>query len=109
MKLDVADIGEKMIGAVSGVLKGQAPSVLGAANDEFRQIAHQIVSIGEGVADGSIKPEAAPILFKMQRESWKGAIIEVTGLAEILAENALNAALDVVKTTVNGAIGLAII
>jgi hypothetical protein len=67
------------------------------------------VSIGEGVADGSIKPEAAPILLNMQKESWKGAIIEATGLAEIVVENAINAALDVVKTTVNNAIGLALI
>lgn len=109
MTLNVTQIGDQMIGAVSSVLKGQAPSVLDAAKNEFQQIARQIVAIGEGIADGSIKPEAAPILLKMQKESWKGAIIEVTGLAEFVVENAINAALDVVKGSVNGALGLALI
>jgi hypothetical protein len=109
MALDVGTLASQMLGAALPILKRDAQEAESFAKTEFTKIAQTIVSIGEQVAAGQIDEQQAGLLLDMQTSASRNVLLTLQGLALLAVEEAINAALAVVKTAVNMALGFALI
>jgi hypothetical protein len=109
MALDVGTLATQMLSAALPILKKDAQDAESFAKTEFTKIAQTIVSIGEQVASGQINQQQAGLLLDMQTSASRNVLLTLQGLALLAVEEAINAALDVVKTAVNTALGFALI
>jgi len=104
MALDAGMLADQMLGAALPILKKHAQDAESFAKAEFTKIAQTIVSIGEQVAGGQINQQQAVLLLNMQTTASRNVLLCLKGLALLAAEEAINAALGVVKTAVNAAL-----
>jgi hypothetical protein len=109
MALDVGTLATQMLGAALPILKKDASDAESFAKTEFTKIAQTIVSIGEQVAAGQIDQQQASLLLDMQTSASRNVLLTLKGLALLAVQEAINAALSVVKTAVNTALGFALI
>lgn len=98
-----------MSNAAASVLKAKWPEVKSYAEAEFRKIGHTIELIAREFAAGEITEEQATLLLDMQKGASRSVMITVEGMAVVAAEQAINAAFDAVRQSVNTAIGFALI
>ena len=109
MALDVGTLANQMLGAALPILKKDAQDAESFAKTEFTKIAQTIVSIGEQLTAGIINEDQATLLLDMQTSASRNVLLTLEGLALLAVEEAINAALDVVKNTVNAALGFALL
>lgn len=109
MTLKVDTLAKQMLGAALPILKEHARDADSFARTEFSKVALTIVSIQEQLASGQINPLQAELLLEMQRIASRTVLLALKGMALLTAEEAMNAALNVVKTAVNSAVGFALI
>jgi hypothetical protein len=109
MALDIGQIGKDMFAAAFAVLKDKAPQIKNVAQTEFSKIAQTIGLIGQELAEGRISEDEAKILLDMQKSATRSVLLMAEGLSLLVAEQALNAALGVVRVAVNGALGFALL
>jgi hypothetical protein len=109
MALDAAALAVSMIAAAKGQLKKKWPLVREYAESEARKTAETLVMIEKLYAAGKISKEEADLLLKMQRNSANAVLLAVKGMGLLAAEQAINAAVDAVRTVVNKSIGFALI
>src|SRR5689334_21706001 len=105
MALDISAITKEMLGAALPILASGGEKAVEYAEAQFKKIALQIVSIGEDYATGKLTEDGAKALLEMQENSTKIVLLTVEGLSLIVVEEAINAALSVVKGVVNTALG----
>jgi hypothetical protein len=104
MSLDAGALGKQMLAAALPILKTHAVDAEGFASVEFKKIAETIVSIEEMLLAGQINQQQADLLLDMQKSASRSVLLAVKGLALLTAEEAINAALDVVRGVVNAAV-----
>ena len=104
MSLDAEALGSKMLAAALPILKKNAVDAESFASVEFKKIAQTIVSIEEMLAAGQINQQQAQLLLDMQKSASRSVLLALKGLALLTAEEAINAALDIVKGVVNAAV-----
>lgn len=104
MTLNVGTLADEMLGAALPILKKSAQDAESFAKTEFTKIAQTIVAIGEQVAAGQINQQQAVLLLDMQTSASRNVLLCLEGLALLAVEEAINAALAVVKTLVNTAL-----
>jgi hypothetical protein len=109
MSLDVEALASQMLEAALPILNKGAQNATSFAKTEFRKIAETIVAIGEQLSAGEINERQAVLLLSMQTSASRNVFLTLQGLALLAVEEAINAALDVVKTAVNTAVGFALI
>lgn len=109
MALDVAQLAKDMFDAAFPILKQDAPQIQAFATGEFKKIALTLATIEEEVTSGQITEEQARLLIEMQKNASRVVLLTAKGLSLLTVEKALNAALDVVRTALNAATGLAIL
>lgn len=109
MALDVGTLATQMLSAALPILKKDAQDAESFAKTEFTKIAQTIAAIGEQVISGQINQQQAGLLLDMQTSASRNVLLTLQGLALLAAEEAINAALAVVKTAVNTALGFALI
>jgi len=109
MALDVGQLVSQMLAAAAGPLKTGGPKVLSYAQTEFQKIAQTIASIEAGVLAGTMTPQEGALLLDMQKNATRAVLAAVEGMSLIVAEQAINAALNVVKTAVNTALRFTLI
>jgi hypothetical protein len=107
--LDIDSLASQMAAAAAGVLKQKWPDAAAFAKTEFQKIAYTIANIGEMVADKQINSDQAELLLDMQKNASRAVLLTIEGLGLLAVEEAINAALDVVKTVVNKAVGFGLI
>ncbi|MFQ5847953.1 MAG: hypothetical protein ACE5IQ_09855 [Candidatus Methylomirabilales bacterium] len=103
--IDVEKLVKRMGSAALRVLKKKYPSVQKYAEVEFRKFGVTIVNIQKMKLAGDIDKEEARLLMEIQKNAMRSVMVTVEGLGIIAVEQAINAALRVVKDTVNSAIG----
>ena len=103
MALDAGTLANQMLGAALPILKKGAEDAESFAKAEFTKVAQTIVSIGEQLAAGQINKQQAALLLDMQTSASRNVLLCLQGLALLTVEEAINAALSVVKTAVNTA------
>jgi hypothetical protein len=104
MPLDAGALASQMLGAALPILKKNAEDAQSFAQIEFTKIAQTIASIQEMLAAGQINQQQATLLLDMQKSASRSVLLTVRGLALLAAEEAINAALNVIKGVVNTAV-----
>jgi hypothetical protein len=99
--INVSEIANNMLKAALPELTAGGNSAKNYAEIEFKKIAMQVKFIGEMYAEGKLAEGEAKALFQMQVNSTKILMLTLEGLSLIIVEKAINAALGVVRDTIN--------
>jgi ABC-type Zn uptake system ZnuABC Zn-binding protein ZnuA len=104
MAFDPGELAKKMFEAFEGSLTEKWPEVKDYAEAEAKKIAESLVMIEKLILSEQINEEQAKIHFQIQHNATRMVLLTVEGLGIIAVEQAINAALDVLKDTVNTAL-----
>ncbi len=103
--IDAEQMAKDMLAAALGVLKDKGPGVKTYAESEFKKLSETFVTIQKAKLSGEITEDQARLLLDMQKNATRAVMLTVEGLGIVTVEQAINAALAVVRDTVNAAIG----
>ena len=106
-KIDAGELAQDMLGAAHGKLRAHWKDVRPFAETEMRKLAETAVLIQLGQSDGSIDKKTAEILVAMQANASQAVLTAIETVGMIAAQDAINAAIDVLKGAVNKAVGFA--
>lgn len=106
MALNIEALVGAILGAVKPVLKKHWKDAKNYAETESRKLAETLENIATLLAEGKIKKEQAELLVEMQTHSMRAVFLTIEGIGIIAAQKATNAAIDAVRDTVNGAVGI---
>lgn len=109
MAIDAANLLQKMLQAASHSLGDKWPSIRDFGETEFKHLADTLALIVRLKAEGKITEEQATLHLQIQKNTTRMVLLTAEGLALIAVEAAINTALNVVKETVNTAIGFALL
>ncbi|MBN2486152.1 MAG: hypothetical protein JXB34_09280 [Bacteroidales bacterium] len=105
MELNTKKITADMLNAAKTVLKKHWKETKPYAEQQFKTFAQNIQLIASLKLRGEITEEKAKLHLNIQRNSIQIVLLTIEGLGLLAVEEAINAAIDVVKGTVNTAIG----
>ena len=108
-KINVDDLLKKMLAAAAEPFKKQWPSAKDYAESEIKKIAESIVFIESQRALGKMTPERARLHLDIQKNASRTVLLALEGLGILTVEAAINAALAVIKDTVNSALKFALL
>jgi len=103
--LNFSDIIKDMTTAAKEVLSDSWKEVKPFAELQLKSFAQNVKLIGELKLKGLITEEKAKLQLAIQRDSVRTVLIAFEGIGLVTAENAINAAISVVRTAINRAIG----
>lgn len=109
MSLDAAQLGKDILSAIKGVLAEKWPDVKDYGEAEAKKLAQTLVMIEALRISGKINEEQAALHLEIQKNATRTVFLTLEGLGILAAEAAINAALNVVKDTVNTAIGFTLL
>ena len=107
--IDAQALTKQMFDAAFGVLKGKVPTMGGYVQGECAKIAQTVTTIEAELQSGQISQAQAAILLDMQKSATRSVLLSAEGLGALAVEQAINAALNVVRPIVNAALGFALI
>lgn len=108
-KIDVDELLKKMLAAAVEPFKKQWPSAKDYAESEFKKIAESIVFIDGQLVIGKMTPEHARLHLDIQKNASRTILLTIEGLGILTVEAAINAAMGVIRDTVNTALGLVLL
>ena len=79
------------------------------AETEFKHLAETLALIVSLKAEGKITEDQAMLHLEIQKNTTRMVLLTAEGLSLLAVEAAINAALTVVRDTINSAIGFALI
>lgn len=109
MKLDTAQLANDMIVAAQQVLGDKWPGMQSYAQAEAQKLAQTLVMIQTLKLSGEINDEQARLHLDIQKNATRSVLLTLEGLGILAAEAAIHAALNVVKGSVNTALGFSLI
>lgn len=109
MALSASQLSKDMLASFSVELKSKWPDIKDYAKTEAKKLAETLVMIEKLHVTEKITDEQAQLHIDIQRNSTRIVLLALEGLGLLAVEAAINAALDVVKTTVNTSVGFALI
>lgn len=107
--INVPEVLSSMLAAAQGVFDQKWPQVKDFAETEFEKLAQTLSQIEKLRITNQITEGEASVLLEMQKNTARAVMLALQGMGLVLVEQAINAALLVVKDTVNGAIGFVLI
>ena len=109
MSLNISDLVTPMLNAVKNSLAHDWPKAEDYATAEMKRLAQSLIDIQELIVEGKVNEQQAKPLMNVYKNTAVMVFIAIEGLGIIAVENAINAALGVVRETVNAATGIAIL
>ena len=94
-----------MLNAAKPILQNAWKEVKPFAEKESKAFAQNLAMIGKLKIEGKITKEEALLHIQIQKNSFRTVLLAIQGLGLIAVENALNAAIAVIASTVNKTIG----
>jgi len=107
--LNFTSLVNEMIKAAKNSLESNWPAISALATTSIRTIAHNFIDIEQMHIAGTISPEQANLLVDMQLNALRTILLSEKGLGLLAAEAAINSVLDAVRTSVNAALGFALV
>lgn len=107
--INIQEVFKLMLGEAKNVLSEHWKEIRPYAEHEFKAYARNIHLMGKLKLKNQITEEKAQYYLKIQQSSIRTVLLTIEGLGIIAVENAINAALAVVRDIVNGAIGWVLI
>jgi len=104
MQIDIEKLLKGMLEAASGVLKNHWPKAKDYTENEFRKLLLEAQHIVQLKAEGKITEQEAAYLMDLQRNASQAVLLTIKGLGNLAVEAAINAALAVVRDTINSAL-----
>ena len=104
MALDDSELARKMFEAFESGLIEEWPEIKEYAETEAKKMAESLVMIEKLLLTDKITEEQAKLHFQIQQNATRMVLLTTEGLGIIAVEMAINAALDVLKDTVNTAL-----
>ena len=99
--LDVGAVAGDAAAAMLGVLKKSGADIKQFAEAEARKIATSMAEIAALRASGVIGDEEARLHLDIQKNASRAVLMAIKGIGIIAAEQAINAAFDVVRSALN--------
>ena len=109
MSFDVDEVLGDMVEAAGGVLGEHIEDIRDFAETEFKKLADTAELIIRLRADGKIDDDEARLHFRLQKNATQIVLLAIEGLGILAVEQALNAAINVLKNAVNTATGFALV
>ena len=109
MSLNATKLASDIASSFIGVLKGKVPDIKDYAVGEAKKFAQAFVTIEKLVLSGKISKKSAKLHLEIQKNSAQIVFLTIEGLGLLAVEGAINAAMNVIKDTVNKALGFALI
>jgi hypothetical protein len=109
MSLDVDALAGKMFEAFKGKLANKWPEVKDYAEAESKKLAESLAMIETLKLTGQINEEQARLHFDIQKNATRAVLLTIEGLGILVVEQAINAAIEVLRDTVNQAVGFALL
>lgn len=109
MGLNVSQLGKDILGAFKGALTEKWPDIKDYAEAEAKKMAQTLVMIEALKLSGKINNKQANLHVEIQKNATRIVLLTLEGLGVLAVEAAINAALGVVKDTVNSALGFALL
>jgi hypothetical protein len=103
--MNASELATSMIAAARTSLGRDWKGARHYAEPELGRLARVLVDIGDMAARGDITEDEARSLFRIHRNTTEMVLLTLKGLGILAVENAINAALDVVRGAVNTAAG----
>lgn len=100
---------QDMLSAVKGQLKDHWNEARPYAEKELKSFTENIKLIAKLKLQGKKNEEKARLYIDIQKSSMRIVLLTIEGLGILAVEAAINAAIDVIKSTVNTAIGWSIL
>jgi hypothetical protein len=94
-----------MLTAVENVLQAHWAVAAPFAESEMKKLSVTAAQIETGYATGGLSDEQGRILLRMQANASQAALTAIETIGMIAAQDAINAALAVLKDAVNKAVG----
>lgn len=105
MALNINTLAKDMLNAAKPVLQNYWKEAKPYVEKESKAFAQNLAMIAKLKLENKITKEEASLHIEIQKSSYRMVLLAVQGLGLIAVENALNAAIGVISTTVNKAIG----
>jgi len=102
---EVKDIIGKITDAIKVALGEKWDEAQDFAESEAKKFAQNIAEITLWKETGKITEEQGKVLLRMHQRSMKMVLTALEGISLVLAEKAINAAIDAIGDIVNGIIG----
>jgi len=109
MSLDVKVLSIKMLEAFKGKLSEKWPDVKEYAKTESKKLAENFVLIERLKISGEITEEQAKLHVEIQKNATRAVLLTIEGLGLIAVEEAINAAMDVLRDTINTALNFTLL
>ena len=109
MALDLTELATNMASAAKEVLTESWDEIQPLAEANIFLLAEGITNIEEKILLGDISEEKAKKLLRMKKNTLEIALLTIEGLSFIAVEQAINAALNIVKDAVNSALNFTLI
>lgn len=107
--IDFEKLIQQMLDAAKGVITNHWSEAKPYAEKEFKAFANNLKMIAELKVEGEITEQQARMHIEIQKSSIRVVLLTIEGLGILTVEAAINAAIDIVKSTVNTAIGWVIL
>ena len=107
--LNAPSLAKDLVAAMQGKLSGHWNLARPYAEAEAKKFAETARLIVRGTANGDINPQQAKILVKMQGNAAAAVLTAIETIGMIAAQDAINAALGVLKKAINTATGIALL
>jgi 5'-3' exonuclease len=109
MALDLQQLVNTMLQAAKGQVTDNWPQIKDYAEQAAKKLAENFVLIEKLKLTQQISDEQAVLQHKMQKNAAKAVFLSVQGMTTLMAEQAVKAALDSVKNTVNTALNFTLL
>lgn len=109
MSLDVGKLSSDVFNAFKGVLSEKWPEVKDYAEAESKKLAENFAMIERLKIAGEITEEQARLHHDIQKNACRAVLLTIEGLGLIAVEQSINAAMDVLRNTVNEALDFALL
>jgi F0F1-type ATP synthase membrane subunit b/b' len=107
--MNARQLATDMLKAAQTALKAHTDDAHPYLKMETKKLAETAQLIADDFAAGDITPKQAKILVKMQADASASVLTAIDTIGRIAAQDAINAALKILKTTVNSAVGIALL
>lgn len=109
MAFDFSNLVPQMLGAAEKEIVSGWDEVKSYAETEFKKFTLSLEDIGKLLLSGKISVERAQLLTELHKNAIQNVLLTIEGLGILAVQRAINAAVSVIKDSVNSAIGFAVI
>ena len=105
MAMDWTKVLTDMLTAAEGVAKTEWPKLKGEAEDQFKILTQVAMSVEARKATGQMSDTNARFLMAQHKMATQNVLYSIEGQTNILIEQVVNAALDILRTALRTATG----